>query len=121
MTVGLVNAWHGLCIKYLQSIDHIRSLHSAFSVQTRYLQSITDLPHQCTMPFTLHPATTDDVSDIVAIYRAAFASDDIMGHFHPKAAASTLWEQDIQFYTDLIAQGSIYGERVTKAVDEETG
>lgn len=73
------------------------------------------------MPFTLHPATIDDASDIAAIFQAAFADDHIMGYFHPDVPASVLWEKDVKFYQDLIAQGGVYGERITKAVDGESG
>lgn len=73
------------------------------------------------MPFTLHPATVEDASDIAAIFRAAFAEDHIMGYFHPHVPASVVLEKDTKLFRGLIAQGDIYGERITKVVDEESG
>ena len=73
------------------------------------------------MPFALHPATIDDAPSIAAIFQAAFADDHLMSHFYPNVPASILWEKDVKFYHDLIAQDGIYGERIIKAVDEESG
>lgn len=71
------------------------------------------------MPFTLHPTTVDDASDITAIFQAAFADDHIMAYFHPGVPASILWERDLRYFRDLVAQDALYGERITKVVDEE--
>ena len=73
------------------------------------------------MPFTLHPATADDASDIASIFQTAFANDHIMSYFHPHVPASILRDRDTKYYRDLITEGMTYGERVTKAVDDETG
>lgn len=73
------------------------------------------------MTYTLHPVTSDDASDIAAIFQAAFAEGHIMRYFHPSVPASVIWENDVKFIRGLIAQGDVYGERVTKAVDEDTG
>ena len=73
------------------------------------------------MPFTLHPATLDDASDITAVFQAAFAKDHIMSYFHPNCSASAVWEKDLKTFKSLIGQGDIYGERFTKVVDEENG
>ena len=73
------------------------------------------------MPFTLHPVTIDDASDITAIYQAAFAGDHIMQYFHPNVPASVQWEQDVKYYTDMITHGGVHGERLTKLVDKDTG
>lgn len=73
------------------------------------------------MPFTLHPATVDDASDITAVFQAAFAKDHIMSYFHPNVPAPAIWEKDFKLFKGLIAQGDIYGERFAKVIDEENG
>ena len=77
--------------------------------------------HQLTMPFTFLPATVDDASDIASIFQAAFAKDDMMSYFYPHVPASVLWQRDVKYYRDLIADGMTYGERVTKVIDDGTG
>lgn len=73
------------------------------------------------MPFTLHPATVDDAPNIASLFQTAFANDHIMSYFHPHVPASVLQQRDTKYYRDLITKGTTYGERVTKAVDDESG
>lgn len=73
------------------------------------------------MPFTFLPATVNDASDITSVFQAAFANDDIMSYFFTNVPASVTWERDVKYYRDLIAEGTKYGERVTKVVDEASG
>ena len=83
--------------------------------------SVNQSVNQSIMPFTLHPVTLDDASDITAIFHAAFADDHIMSYLHPHVPAPVIWQRDLKYYQDLIAQGNVYGERLTKAVDAESG
>ena len=73
------------------------------------------------MSFTFLPAKVDDASDIASVFQAAFANDDIMSYFYTNVPTSVTWERDVKYYRNLIVEGTQYGERVTKVVDEGSG
>lgn len=100
---------------------HLQSSHSLHYQSNSLTLSSRAYKPALIMPFTLHPATVTDASDIAAIFQAAFAQDHIMSHFHPNVPAAVLWEKDVGYFSGLLAQGGQGAERVTKAVDEESG
>ena len=73
------------------------------------------------MTYSLHPAGPSDAKDITRIFQAAFKDDHIMGHFHPHTPENLVWEQDLKVFSDMLAQGDVYGGRWTKVVEDETG
>ena len=73
------------------------------------------------MAFTMHPVALEDAEDITRIFEEAFKYDHIMSYFHPHVPRDVVWERDLDFYRGLIKEGDIYGGRITKAVDTNTG
>ena len=97
------------------SIPRLRSCHLNATCPL-----VTVLQHS-KMGFSLQPAGLQDAEDITQIFQVAFKDDHIMGQFHPNTPKNLLWEQDMKVFSDMIAQGDIYGGRFTKVVDEDTG
>lgn len=73
------------------------------------------------MAFSLQPAGLEDVEDIVRIFQAAFKKDPIMGRFHANSPPHLVWEKDLKVFSDMMAEGDVYGGRFAKVVEDETG
>lgn len=73
------------------------------------------------MGFSLHPCVTQDAEDITRIFQAAFADDHIIGHFHPHTPKDVYFASDVKFFKLQIEEQGMWGGKVTKVVDDETG
>ncbi|KAL6719969.1 hypothetical protein ACLMJK_001890 [Lecanora helva] len=73
------------------------------------------------MDFELCPAGLEDAEDITRLFQIAFKDNHIIGFFHPHTPAHLVWEKDIKNFSDMIAQGDVYGGRWTKIVEVATG
>lgn len=70
------------------------------------------------MVYTLLPATPADLSDIIAIYHAAFATDPFIGQLMPNVPPEVRQNHDMHWYGREFELSELNGLRFRKVVDE---
>lgn len=73
------------------------------------------------MAYSLQPATIGDAEDIAYILRQAFADDHIMKYWYPKTPANEVYERDVGLMRSWLTQDDVFGARITKLVENDTG
>ena len=70
-----------------------------------------------TMPYSIVPATPDDLPDIIAIYHAAFADDPFIGQLMPNVPPEVKQAHDMHWYGREFEMSELNGLRFRKVVD----
>lgn len=73
------------------------------------------------MSFSLEPAVVEDARTLARVFREAFSKDPIMMYLQPKVPYAVILEKDTVMYRDMIEEGDVYGKRLTKVVEKDTG
>ena len=73
------------------------------------------------MAFSHRSVGLDDAEDITRIFQVAFKDNPVEGQLYPKTPANLVWDKDLKWFTELIAQGDVYGGHFTKVVENHTG
>ena len=73
------------------------------------------------MTYSLHPATIDDAGALAENMQPAFANEHIMRYISINVPGDLQYKHDVQLFRTWLSQGGVFGNRFTKAVDDDTG
>ena len=76
--------------------------------------------HPGLVGYTIHPAALSDIPAIVSVFQAAFADDHLMSCCYHNTPKDVLIANDTKTFTRSMNEGDLYGERLTKVVQNDT-